>query len=71
MSHRVDRYQITFVMGDGEKGSKMDKILTQQTERIGKILGSRKLSQQAALRVALRTMAKAKDRELDIEDEKN
>lgn len=71
MRHKIARYQLTFVMGNGDKGEKVDKILRDQTGRVAKLLGQSKPSLQATLRVALRTMANLKDKDLDLAEENN
>ena len=69
MRHKVDRYQVTFVMGSGDKGAAMDKLLADQTKRIGKLLNKEKSSEQAVLRVALRTLAGLKDKDVILDSE--
>lgn len=66
---KLDRYQTTFVMGTKEKGAKVEDLLNKQAERLRKIFGRSKPSPALTLRVALRTLATVKDKDVVLDDE--
>lgn len=66
---KVDRHQVTFVLGSDEQGVEMEKMLLGQAKRIAKLLGHSKPNIQVALRVALRTLLTLKDKDIVLEGE--